>query len=184
MKSTVQLFADHCLLYSQIKSVEDYITLQRNLTNLETWAKTWGMSFIAKKCNMYIMSINSKSKHFYQVDSHILQQVLENPYGVTLSEDLKWSSHITKISKKANSTLGFLNRNSKHCLQNCRMTAYLSLICSAIEYSSVIWDPHLQKDIDKSEAGLGGTVGCAIRLETRRLRVQPLLRSATFFCGD
>ena len=33
-------------------------------------------------------------------------------------------------------------------------------------------------------AGLSGSVGCAVRLETRRLRVQPPPRSATFFRGD
>ena len=32
--------------------------------------------------------------------------------------------------------------------------------------------------------GLGGSVGCAVRLETRRSQVQPPLRSATFFRGD
>ena len=32
--------------------------------------------------------------------------------------------------------------------------------------------------------GLGGSVGCAIRLETRRSWVQPLSRLATFFRGD
>ena len=32
--------------------------------------------------------------------------------------------------------------------------------------------------------GLGGSVGCAVRLETRRSRVQPPLRSANFFHGD
>ena len=35
-----------------------------------------------------------------------------------------------------------------------------------------------------NERGLGGSVGCAVRLETRRLRVQPPPRSATFFRGD
>ena len=30
-------------------------------------------------------------------------------------------------------------------------------------------------------ASLGGSVGCAVRLETRRSRVQPLPRLATFF---
>ena len=33
-------------------------------------------------------------------------------------------------------------------------------------------------------AGLSGSVGCAFRLETRRSRVQPPPRSATFFQGD
>ena len=33
-------------------------------------------------------------------------------------------------------------------------------------------------------AGLGGSVGCTVQLETRRLRVQPPPRSATFFCRD
>ena len=37
----------------------------------------------------------------------------------------------------------------------------------------------LQKVI--KPVGLGGSVGCAVRLETRRLRVQPPSRSATFF---
>ena len=32
--------------------------------------------------------------------------------------------------------------------------------------------------------GLGGSVGCAVRLETRRSRVKPPPRSATFFRGD
>ena len=32
--------------------------------------------------------------------------------------------------------------------------------------------------------GLGGSVGCAVQRETRRSRVQPPPRSATFFRGD
>ena len=32
--------------------------------------------------------------------------------------------------------------------------------------------------------GLGGSVGCAVRLETRRLWIQPSPRSATFFRGE
>ena len=38
--------------------------------------------------------------------------------------------------------------------------------------------------LNKFQAGLGGSVGCAVRLETRRSRVQPPPRSATFFRGD
>ena len=98
------------------------------------------------------MSINQRSTHFYQLDSHILQQVPDNPYlGVTPSDNMKWNSHISKISKKANSTLGFSKRKLKHCPQDSRRTAYLSLVRSTLEYSSIVWDPYLQKDIDKLE---------------------------------
>ena len=142
VKSTVRLFADDCLLYRSIRNMDDHLALERDLQQLETWAKTWGMRFNAKKC--YLMSINQKSAHFYQLDGHILQQVPDNPYlGVTLSDDMKWHSHINKISKKANSTLGFLKRNLKHCPQDSRRTAYLSLVRSTLEYSSIVWDPYL-----------------------------------------
>ena len=47
--------------------------------------------------------------------------------------------------------------------------------------------PKVRRTIPKvrfGRAGLGGSAGCAVRLETKRLRVQPPPRSATFFRGD
>ena len=42
-----------------------------------------------------------------------------------------------------------------------------------------------EDNLSKCEgAGLGGSVGYAVRLETKRSRVQPPPRSATFFRGD
>ena len=47
--------------------------------------------------------------YFYQLDQHILEQVKTNPYlGLNISDDLKWSCHISKITSKASCTLGFL----------------------------------------------------------------------------
>ena len=70
VKSTVCLFADDCLLYRSIRNRDDHLAVERDLRQIETWAHTWGMRFNAKKC--YLMSINQKSTHFYQLDSHIL----------------------------------------------------------------------------------------------------------------
>ena len=112
--------------WGAIKGLFTYVKFSRQWRNLPT-TTTWGMRFNAKKC--YIMSISTKSTHFYQLDGYILQQVPEKPYlCVMISEALKWSSPISKITKKAYSTLGFLKRNLKKCLLNCRMTAYISLI--------------------------------------------------------
>ena len=76
-----------------------------------------GHEINAKKC--YILSIRQKLSHFNQLDGEILQQVDPNPY-LGLNEDLQWKTHITNITKKANSTLGFLRRNLKYCSEDCK----------------------------------------------------------------
>ena len=150
VNSTVRLFADDCLLYRKINSQQDQIALQNDLHELEKWADQWGMRFNAKKC--YVMSVNAKTSYFYTLTNQILKQVEENPYlGLTLTENLKWSSHIMKISKKANSTLGFLRRNLKNFPSDCRKTAYIALVRSILDYGSIVWDPYQAQDIDRLE---------------------------------
>jgi len=108
------------------------------------------MRFNAGKC--YILSIKNKTSHFYELNNTILKHVDSNPYlGVLISNDLTWTNHITNICKRASSTLGFLKRNLKHCLLDCRKSAFIAIVCSKIKYASIIWDPFLKKDIDKLE---------------------------------
>ena len=150
VKSHIRLFADDCLLYRAINSMTDHLQLQKDLDNLQEWANEWGMKFNSKKC--YILSSKSKTNFFYNIENNILQQVQNNPYlGITLSEDLKWKTHINNICKRANSTLGFLRRNLRHCPQPCRKNAYIALGRSKLEYGSVVWDPYLKGDIDRLE---------------------------------
>ena len=148
--SRVRLFADDCLLYRTIKSNQDHLDLQTDLASLEKWAEDWGMKFNASKC--YILSISRKSSFFYQLNNTILKEVQSNPYlGLNIANDLSWTIHINNICKKANTTLGFLRRNVQHCPKEIRLTAYLSLVRSILEYAAPIWDPSTQKDIDKIE---------------------------------
>ena len=150
VNSQVRLFADDCLLYRKISSQEDHHILQNDLIELEQWAKNWGMHFNAKKC--HLLSINNRSSHFYTLCGEILNQVTENPYlGLTLSQDLKWSTHITQLTKKANSTMAVLRRNLRNCTKDCRKIAYISLVRSLMDYGAIIWDPYIQKDVTKLE---------------------------------
>ena len=131
--SQVRLFADDCLLYREINTFQDHITVQQDLKNLESWADTWGMRLNATKCS--ILSIYNKSNFRYSLNNTILKEVPNNPYlGILLSQDLKWSDHIANITKKANSTLGFLRRNLRHCPTSCRWNSYLSLVRSVLKY--------------------------------------------------
>jgi hypothetical protein len=145
-----RLFADDCLLYRVINSIEDQITLQNDLAALQQWADSWGMSFNAAKC--HVMVVNRKNSHqpfLYQLCNTILSTVDQEKYlGVLLSHDMSWSHHINKIVSKAQQKLGFLRRNMKGSPVECKKLAYIALVRSGLEYANIIWDPHLKKDTD------------------------------------
>ena len=59
-----------------------------------------------------------------------------------------WSNHITSICTKARKLLGLLYRRFyKHAEPSALFQLYLSLVQPHLEYTSDVWDPHLQKDI-------------------------------------
>ena len=150
VKSKVRLFADDCLLYRTIKSMQDHTILQNDLKNLEEWADKWGMRFNAKKC--FVLPTKKHSSFFYMLNGEILQHVHETPYlGIEISDDLKWGKHIANIAKKASSKLGFLRRNLSRCPMEIRRTAFISLIRSSLDYGATMWDPYQVGDSTKLE---------------------------------
>ena len=106
-------FADDCLVYREIRSPEDQVSLQKDLDALEQWSIQWGMLFNAKKCNIMTVSRSTTPLlKFYQIDNTILDNVDSCTYlGILLTSDMSWSSHISSCAKKANARLGFLRRN-------------------------------------------------------------------------
>ena len=108
VSSQVRPFADDCLLYRGIRCREDQLALQRDLTTLSKWGDTWGMKFNAAKCKIMRIS-RSQTTHtqFYSLNNQILTEVDQAKYlGVTLSNELSWSPHISNTVSKANSSLG------------------------------------------------------------------------------
>ena len=151
--SWVRLFADDCLIYLDIRSNADQQSLQKCVHQLESWASKWGMRFNATKCyHLTISRSKTPWKTNYKLENETLDQVSENPYlGITTSENMKWHHHTNNATKKANSILGSIRRNVRHCHQNFKETAYISLVRSILDYSSVAWDPYLNGDINKLE---------------------------------
>ena len=62
---------------------------------------------------------------------------------------LRWNVHVAEISKKANSTLGFIRRNLGNCSQDVKDKAYKSFVKPHMEYATAAWDPHTKKNIDE-----------------------------------
>ena len=137
---------------ASLQTIAYYTGKYRHSTTIFCYRRTntWGMNFNTNKC--HILSIKNKTQFFYSLNSETLEYVTTNPYlGITISNDLKWHSHISTITKKANSTLGFLRRNIRRCPINSKRTAYIALVRAVLEYGAIVWDPYHRGDIDKLE---------------------------------
>ena len=72
--------------------------------------------------------------------------------GIDISHNLSWETHINRITKKANQTLGFLRRNIKVKSESLRASAYKTLVRPQLEYGSEVWAPYTQSQIDHIES--------------------------------
>ena len=118
-----------------------------------TWWSKWGIKFNASKCEvMRIARTKNPLEWMYTISGKILKEVDKAKYlGDTVSNSLQWSGHVSSITKKVNSTLAFLHHNLTNAVAKVKETAYFSLVQSVLEYSTAVWDLHLQKDIDAVE---------------------------------
>ena len=90
--------------------------------------------------------------------------------GVTISEDLTWANHIPSTMNKANSTLGFLWRNPKHCPGDLNSTSYVSQVRSLLEYAATLWDPWHVGEI-KAREMIQRRAACFMMGDNRPIRV-------------
>ena len=64
-----------------IQTVQDQLQLQKDLNNLEQWAKKWGMEFNAKKCEIMRVSRSSKPlQNLHSIGGEILSEVHKAKY--------------------------------------------------------------------------------------------------------
>ena len=139
--------------YRTIRTAVDQSALQEDLKRLEQWCVKWGMRLNSSKCE--VMSINrrwTRLLHSYTIGDNVLKEVKKAKYlGLTVTDNLSWSTHTTIVASKANAKIGFLWRNLHHCPRKLKEQAYFALVRSIVEYSAAVWYPHLQKDKQQLE---------------------------------
>ena len=110
MRSSVRLFADDTLLYGIVASDVDCDLLQSDLRRLESWQYHWQIEFNPSKCKVVTISHNNNPPQRKYVFCGVeLEQVYSFPYvGVTVSNKLEWSAHVSMTAAKANKSLGII----------------------------------------------------------------------------
>ena len=102
------------------------------------------------------MTITRKRKNIlpaaYQLHEKPLQNVKQAEYlGVTITHDLRWDTHVTKVTNRANQKLGLLRRTLKVSSIRAKEQAYKALVRPSLEYASAVWDPYNDKEVSKLE---------------------------------
>jgi hypothetical protein len=143
ISSNIRLFADDCVVYRQADTQEESDILQSDLNTLADWATKWQMDFHPKKC--YLLQATRKQsppQHTYTMFGQQLAQVPQHKYlGVTIQENMSFTSHISETCKKANQSLAFTRRNLHNCSEEVKRRAYTTLTRPHLEYGSAVWDP-------------------------------------------
>ena len=100
------------------------------------------MQFNVKKCvTLRCDKSLQRSSFTYYLNGEPLNCVTDHSYlGILLSSSISFSPHINNIVVKASKMLNFILRNLSKCSKEVKSTAYLSLVCPILEYSSSVWD--------------------------------------------
>ena len=153
LQSSVRLFADDALLYGIISNEVDCNRLQADLLELEHWQDRWQMKFNPSKCKIICISTKKSPplKKYVFCGSELDQIDSVSYLGVTLTNNLKWSQHVSSVSGKASKVLGLIKRNFWNCPRSVKEIAYTTLVRPKLEYGCEAWDPHFKKDISSLE---------------------------------
>ena len=105
IRSSVRLFADDCVLYRNIHSLQDCLTLQEDLTSLFQWEADWQMKFNVAKCHSMRVTRHQHQKQIlfdYSLHNQTLENVQSAKYlGITITDNMDWGQHVSEISSKA-----------------------------------------------------------------------------------
>ena len=141
--SDCRTFADESLLYCAVNKASVSQLLQQDITALEQWEADWQMSFVQSSG----FTLEGRSSF-----SQALEVVDGNKYlGVTVTDNLTWSKHVSAIAGKAHRSLGFLRRNFKRCSRQVKAATYTTVVTPVMEYAAPVWDPYHQADIKALE---------------------------------
>ena len=151
--TSIRILADDCFLYRTINSNQDQNILQSDLNTLQDWESKNKMEFHPDKCKILKITNKINPLHAkYDIHNTILEEVNSAKYlGITIDRNLSWKDHCSSITKKANSTLAFIQRNMHSCPENVKTVCYQTLVRPTLEYGCAVWDPHKKNQINMIE---------------------------------
>jgi hypothetical protein len=175
VKNECRLYADDSKLIGVIENEEDVIRIQKDIDSMQSWAKTWQMSFNYDKCK--VMHFEKQNRECtYKMDLgqgeqfHLIEKSpVERDLGLMVSSDLRWSTQLEKATKSAKAIIAQIRNSFRYLDEELVRLLYVSLVRPHLEFAVPVWNPYLKKDIEKLE-----------EIQHRATRLVPKLRKKEY----
>ena len=126
----------------EISTLNDSITLQKDIHSLESWTKRWLLGFNLDKCHILTLGkfVNITHTHRYTVAGYEIEHVFEEKdLGVIFDSSATFEEHISAKIKKANSIAGLIRRSFTFLDSNSFIKIYSAFVRPHLEYAQCVW---------------------------------------------
>jgi len=141
-----KLYADDVKLFARIDISTNI--LQLSLDNISEWSVKWQLTINAAKCNyLLIGNVNNYSVN-YHINNVLLPSVSSaRDLGLTVSNNLKFSSYIVDITNKAFARSALILRSFVTRDPFILSLAFTTYVRPLVEYCTPVWYPTSASDI-------------------------------------
>lgn len=149
-------FADDLKIFRVINSTLDCVALQDDIDSLLQWCIENGMTLNIGKCKVITFCRSLSSINYtYAINGTTLERVGSiRDLGVVIDSKLRFNEHITVITAKAFSVLGFIRRNASQFTDVYALKASFVLCpcaqCFRVCCSCMGSIPHIPNDSDRT----------------------------------
>ena len=153
ISSYMKIFADNVAMYHSVDSPNDCRVFQHDLNLVSTWCAKWQMRLNPSKCDILCISNKrSQIQPTYYINNYHLQWASSIKHlGVVADSKLSWNDHVSYVSYKATNILNLLHHHMYSCNISSKQKAFRSIVLPVLDYTSIVWNPHTQKNISVLE---------------------------------
>ncbi|CAM4646787.1 unnamed protein product [Caretta caretta] len=148
---TLSKFADDTKLGGVVDMLEGRDRIQRDIDNLEDWAKRNLMRLNKDKCRVLHLGRKNPMHRYRLGIKWLSSSSAEKDLGVTVDEKLDMSQQCALVAKKANGILGYIRRSIASRSRDMIVPLYSTLVRPHLAYCVQFGSPHCKKAVEKLE---------------------------------
>jgi hypothetical protein len=145
--TSLKVFADDNKMFAVVDTISQSRNLQYSVKNWSEAAQSLDMKLSIDKCG--VLHLGAHNPQFnYNIDGVQLSSLVEvKDLGVLITDQLRFSGHITQVVKKASVKANLILRSLIVNVPGPYEFLFMSLVTPTLLYGCEVWHPQFKKDM-------------------------------------